>query len=575
MGVATKKAAKKKKSVSRNNGNGNNSSKRLMTRDKEKVLKQVRTALGEDNENDDDFDDDNTGDFLSGTGFRTPFREEDEIVIDEMLSTLTGSGWYIKLAKETAPNEFQFKKRIDKTTFQHWSDMELEITKVVQAETQAEYKKARRIVRWGSARYQVSFGRDGGLRGERKPPVIFDVDAAEPDEMYSPRDTQAELYTFLRETAGDPNTAAERHMEALRQGMKLGVDKEIAAGSSQDRMMQLMITSMNAQQSTMATMVQAAMNGNNRGPDATTMMQQLISMAKDMGIVGSRDPKPEKPFIQQLSELKAAGFLTAPADTATSNDPMKQLTNFRNIMGIIRDIGGAPDGERPSLIEKVIEQVGPRLPDLVSNLIMLAKSNPAIQAQIPAPAQIQSQPYVQPQAPVQPQTPLQPQPQPQTQTQADNTQMQAQAQAQGQTQTQPTEDLEMIKTIRAFAEELFIAVSTYDTTKNNYITDKLNEYMGDAEKSIITGQWNKQTLVEFVMKADASLFMNKYVTMDTQLALDKFVEQYIQYVIANNPYLARCNKCGTYMEFMSKDVFLAEEDKTCSTTCNGVLQPTL
>jgi len=98
-----------------------------------------------------------------------------------MLIGVEGSDWYLKLSKETSPNVWQFKRRIDQ--FRHWADMELQINLLVQKETANEVRRRGKAVSWGSGRYMVTFFSDHGVRSNKKKPVFFDVDAQEPDSM--------------------------------------------------------------------------------------------------------------------------------------------------------------------------------------------------------------------------------------------------------------------------------------------------------------------------------------------------------------------------------------------------------
>lgn len=294
-----------------------------------------------------------------GTGrqrlFGPPPKSAEEIVIDELLASVPrGQGYYLKLYKEIAPNQWEYKMRIDNYT--QWSDMELEVNNIVRAYT----KKSRIMMnKWGSGRYRIIVFRDGGLRGPKYNPMDFLVDAEEPEQ-------------FLIEAGGTgvraENIDPAQQLDSLANLME--TVKRINPTPSPDKILEITATAQArgqeakaAENQTMMTLVTTLLTAilqRQNGPSAPPL--DVAALVGGLGALLQRQQSTENP-IDVLIKLKQAGLVPDSNAKGSEIDMIKSL-----IPVIVSAAGQGGGGEPPSVAIKLIETLGPQLGKAVSEI---------------------------------------------------------------------------------------------------------------------------------------------------------------------------------------------------------------
>jgi len=551
---------------------------------KRSILDDVRRELREDAENNVDIDEEydgnrdpnNLGSLLSAIDGRKP-KHPDEIAIDEMLIGLDGNDWYLKLSKETAPNVWQFKRRISE--FRHWADMELQINLLVQQETAAEVKRRGKVVSWGSGRYMITFFSDNGLRGNKRKPVFFDIDAQEPDAT-PPTSSQNEMLDVLRETITSPKDVIEQNVQSMQRGMELAAMASGGNKSGSDNMFALMMNQSNNQTQMMIGLITAMMGamGGNSKQDPLDFMRGMVGTMKDVGAFPAQNNPPQT-LTDQLTTFKLLGLIKDPSE----NDPLTAITKMKGIIGMLGELTGAGPAERPGIMEKLIDAVGPHIGKLMSAVENISAMKAAQAAQVAAgppdqrPIMVQASPtrqIIQVPASSSPQPMRAPQPTTKTDylgfpVDTDNSEgyngpdprfpmpdlpLEAYQQAAAEKQVasgvipQPQQGgaQEMAVHTATLMVELAQAVHTADYSKFHRITSMLDNYFGQgvARQQILLGQLDAKTLVSYVVMFDKT----NYNTPETMSKLRIYVDKYVEHVKTSKPVLqpitAKCDTCG-------------------------------
>lgn len=521
-----------------------------MKKPRSKILQDVSRELDLENM-DDEFDGD---DQL----IRRKTKSLDEVAIDEMLVGLQGNDWYLKLSKEIMPNVFQFKKRIDK--FRHWADMELEINNMIRAETQDEYKKTGRVSRWGSGKYQVVFFREGGLRGEKKHPVFFDIDAEEP-EIKTPSSSSAEV-ELVKEILNnrpqlDPQDAIKLSIDSLHKGIELATNKEAKIESGNNNMMTV-VANMMAQQAQAMSTILAAVLGK---PAPQSNMSETLSILKDTGVL--QPQRVEKPLIDVVKELQALGIVR----TSNEDDATKSIEKVKQFMSLASDFAGAAVGERPGILEKLIDVLGPKVAETISNVTNLAviKAQQAQQSQVPIRQRPQMQ---QPQARQVEQVDMFPEYDEEIVepvfTEQDRCKLQAQQLRPRQVQPSQAQPISHVNgdklgitqaQINEWKRDLYTAITTKDYTQFPQISEILGSYLGGIEKIkelAQAGTIDAQALCSYIL-----LFDKRYMASDANMLLLDYTQKYIDSFRVGLLIVA-CSTCNVEHEFNNKQEFLDE-----------------
>jgi len=594
----------------------------MKTRKKEpSILDEVRKELKEeedgelDEEYNPDEDRNNLGSLLSLGEGRKP-RGPDEIAIDEMLIGVEGSDWYLKLSKETSPNVWQFKRRIDQ--FRHWADMELQINLLVQKETANEVKRRGKVVSWGSGRYMVTFFSDHGVGSNKKKPVFFDVDAQEPDSM-PPTTQTAEMLDVLRETITSPKDVIQQNVESMQKGMELAAMASSKSGAGDNSLMAMMMNQQNNSTQLivgMMTAMMSAMGGKNGDKDPLDFMRGMIGTMKDAGAFPAARTDTQS-LGDQILMFKTLGLIKDPGDS----DPLNMFTKMKGILGMVQELTGAGPAERPSIVEKIVETVGPhvgKLIEAVSNIsamrasaAQLALTGPA-QQQAPGrpiiiqqpPAQQLSGPKVAPGPPMNPtRGPVSlPQAKPMYNTWDDvndgfpsgpvnmpdlppesyavaEAERVAQQVANGQMPVKSYQEAPMpavqVQDNAAIAQELYQAIMQRDYSKFPRITQMMDGFFGPGvmRAQILSGQTDVKGLVNYVTIFDRK----SYTTQQAYLALQDYAYKYIESVRTQSkpnetikPVLAKCQACGNIHEFDSMQQWNDEAGENAGNVTCGI-----
>ena len=332
---------------------------------------------------DDMFDPDRDLNFHGPGAFRRSMIDKDQMVIDELLASLPkNQGYYLKLYKEILPGKFELKESIEQ--YDTWTDMELEISNRVKAMTRKFGSK-----KWGSALYRVIVWKNGGIRERNKyPPIDVIVDAGDEvnseDSMHKgksdPLAEAAEQFAAfggmlnamkgIMPAAPDPNV----QFQALAQAYSAGKGENANSGNMTMQMMTMMMT-------TMMTVMKEVMTVN-RPATATApedAMAKLMGMLKDFHSVTVQPSTPQQTLAQQMAELKLLGI-----DPFKREDTIDQIAKLKAVMGSVTDL--IPNGakvERPGIMEKLIDTIGPIIPKIIGDLKTMT-DNAALAQQIQA-----------------------------------------------------------------------------------------------------------------------------------------------------------------------------------------------
>ena len=334
-----------------------------------------------------EFEDDPTLDANEITGperFTVGQKRKDEVVIDSLLSDISGKdGYFLKLKKEMRPNEWMLMKTIE-AEWRQWADIETSIANIVIEHTKKSPAK------WGSGSYRVEIACKGGMRGKGYSPIDFWINAEEEfvngtpngqglvpvvvDPNVAVASKIEELSSLVNMIRGimpqppDPSKTQEQIAGAFQQGMALKANDS----SSQAQMMTAMMTGLMGMMTAMATQ-------NNKPVEKDDALPKMLETLKTFGVIGEKQPA-EKPktLVDTLAELKMLGL-----DLFKKDDPLEQVGKLKQIASIASDFMGMQgQGDRPSILEKIVDALGPALPTLLKDAKDAMSS--AVQVQVEA-----------------------------------------------------------------------------------------------------------------------------------------------------------------------------------------------
>lgn len=482
---------------------------------------------------------------------------EEEAIIDELLLSVPRSqGYYLKLSKEIRPNEYEFKLRID--GYENWSDLEYEVSNIVRSYT------SKAPVKWGSGHYRVTIWRDGGIRGPKHKPIDFFVDALEIDlpgnnVVAGKADVESQLASMSglidsvkkimpQQETLSPADVQKMINDAYMQGMTNASQSKANEASGTAAMM-----------TGMFALIAQMMQNMNQRPEPIQQQSPIDMLAKmtetmnNMGL-GPNKEKP-KSLVEQISEMKVLGLWKEPKD----EDPISKLTEMKNLMSIVTDFAGGAKGERPTTIEKIIDVIGPQVPDMIgkvtstiNNAIDYSKSRMGLPNQAPTRV-VRNNPSQLP-PPINNQQPV-------------------------------NEDQTMLFYSKLF-NELHQIISANDQSKFPYIAEQIVKLFGTerALLDIATGAMSPEAIANAMTMYGGAKFkdvvfqpiMINYITRFTVW----LKEQHAIHNQTNNvegDFVTTCSKCKAEYEFSSKAEFDNDPNKLCGfdhgngQICDGVL----
>lgn len=516
-------------------------------------------------------------------------KAKDEVIIDSLLADISGKeGYFLKLKKEMRPNEWMLMKTIE-TEWRNWPDIETAVANIVKEHTKTAPQK------WGSGPYRIEYACKGGMRGKGYPAVDFYINAEEEflntngangtqsampladatTQVTAQLDMLGRLTEIINSNKApglDPAKTQEQIAGAFQQGMSMKANE----GNQSTQLMVTMMTGLMGMMTAMATNkpVEPKVVNPNEG------LQGMLEVMKTFGVIGQPQQQ-EKPksTIEFLTELKALGM-----DVFKKDDPLEQVGKLKQIASIASDfMGMGGTTERPSIIEKIVDALGPAIPGLLKDIKETAQS--AVQVQVEAGRNIErarlQSPGVKPVTPIMQDTTMQ------TQTATGSTNV-------GGGAVNPQ--------IAAFFNGLYESVRMNNRMFYPIIyTSLLQDPQGVAlVDGIVKETHTAKELIEmlqgygdprfrdseFVMKHLVS-YVNGFIVWLRDMQKPRQYADSMQEAVAtpmtpaqtngntpNTGYDVGCTVCGTEFVYGSAEEFAQEENKVCgSNGCIGIIHP--
>jgi len=503
-------------------------------------------------------------------------KAKDEVIIDSQLADIsTKEGYFLKLKKEMRPNEWMLMKTIE-SDWRTWPDIETAVANIVKEHTKTAPSK------WGSGPYRIEYACKGGMRGKGYPPLDFYINAEEEflnnvggvassttivadptTQVTAQLDMLGRLMDVVRGMQPAPVDPAKTQ-EQIAGAFEKGLAAKASDGSSQAQMMTAMMTGMMSMMTAIATNKPVEPRVVNPNESLTGMLETL----KTFGVLGNNQPA-EKPktLVETLAELKAIGL-----DIFKKDDPMEQISKLKQFAGIASDLMGmGGTSERPSILEKVVDMLGPALPGMVKEIADASKN--AVQVQVEAGRNIERAKLA---------APMQPQP----------------VSHEGTTMNSSSGAVDMqSQQLQAFFNGLYESVQTnnrmyYPIIYTSLLQDpKGTELIG----GVVNGSQTAKELIEllqsygdvrfkdseFVMKRLVG-YVNGFIVWLRDMVKPKAYAEAAAEVPPSNGFVApkgagvdiECVKCNTVFVFDSLEEFMKEESKVCGANgCTGALQP--
>ena len=514
-------------------------------------------------------------------------KQKDEVVIDAQLADIQGKeGYFLKLKKELRPGEWMLMKTIE-TEWRKWPDIESEVAKIVRDHT------IKCPAKWGSGPYRIEYACKSGIRGKNYPNVDMHINAEEEfiantggvngtTVVQDPTTQVAAQLDMLKtltdiinanKTPGlDPSKTQEQIAGAFQQGLAI----KASEGNAQTQMMTAMMTGLIGMMTSVMTNRPTEPRVVNPQENLTGMLETL----KTFGVLGNQNQQQQKSTIDFVKELRELGM-----DLFKKDNPLEQITQLKQIASIASDfMGMGGTSERPSVLEKIVDILGPAVPGMVKDLKDTAVS--AVQVQVEAGKNIQhaQSKMIGPQ-----------QPQPQQGPQQGNVGTMHTASNVGSNMPAMSEQ------IAAFFNGLYEAVNTNNRMFYPVIYTSL---LQDAEgqgllQGIVNGTHTAKEVIEllqvhggdrykdseFVMKRLVSytngfimwirdmMKPKSYSGMEQQTGHEqnRMSEQARQ--SGSSSYDAECQLCHTVYAFDNEQAFIEEKEKICGVEHNGVVCP--
>jgi hypothetical protein len=508
-------------------------------------------------------------------------KQKDEVVIDKLLAPIQNkSGYFMKLKKELRPGEWMLMKTIE-NEWRNWPDIEAEVAKIVKEHT----KKA--PAKWGSGPYRIEYACTSGIRGENYPNVDMTINA---EEEYLPNpagtgvilpapidaatavsgqiDTLANLVGMLKNflpQATDPVKTQDQIASAFKEGMAL----KVTEGANSSNLMATMMTGLIGMMTAVITKDNSPKVVNPNGE--MDQFKGMLETLKAFGVLGTQQHEKPKSTIDFLTELKALGM-----DLFKKEDPIQQMTQLKQLASIAGEfMGMGGSGEKPGILEKIVDTLAPVIPGMIKDLKETANS--ATQAQIEAGRNIER-------ARITTQQPQQ-----------GNTMNVGTGPATNPVMNNPQ--------IAQFFAGLYEAVNMNNRMFYPVIyTSLLQDAQGQALlQGIANGTHTAKEVIELLQQHGGEKYKDSEFVMKRLVGYTNGFIMWIREMmkpkpygmndspemtghenirqpgepkpVGSNSYDAECPLCHTIYAFESERDFVEEEDKTCEVMHNGVLCP--
>jgi hypothetical protein len=505
-------------------------------------------------------------------------KAKDEFIIDSQLADIVGKeGYFLKLKKELRPGlgEWMLMKTIE-TEWRQWADTETEVARIVKEHTKTA------PIKWGTGPYRIEYACRGGMRGKTYPPKDFYINAEE--EFLNQNNlgvnggqpvvdaatqvtTQLDMLGKLLDvTRGfqpapiDPSKTQDQIASAFEKGLQI----KAGEGNNSSALMATMMTGL-------IGMMTAVITGKKEEPKVispTEGLTGMLTVMKDFGVLGGGEKEKPKSFTETLVELKAIGL-----DIFKKDDPMEQMSKLKqlaNIAGELMGLGGT--GEKPGILEKIVDMVGPAIPGMIKDLKDTAVN--AAQVQIEAGKNIE------------------------------RAKLPVQTTHEGQSMNMAPQTMNVPPTPQNNAQVQAFFNGLHESVKANnrmfypiIYTSLLQEGQGVAlVNGIVAGTHTAKELIEllqgygdqrfkdseFVMKHLVS-YTNGFIIWLRDMVKPKTFEQVVQEnppvnngsAVPKGPgFEVGCTLCSTVFVYEDMEEFMAEETKVCGNNgCVGALQP--
>jgi len=505
-------------------------------------------------------------------------KAKDEVIIDSQLADIsTKEGYFLKLKKEMRPNEWMLMKTIE-SDWRTWPDIETAVANIVKDHTKAAPSK------WGSGPYRIEYACKGGMRGKGYPPLDFYINAEE--EFLNPNGVANAVGSNA--APADPTTQVTAQLDMLGRLMDVvrgmqpapvdpaktqeqiagafekGLAAKASEGNAQTQMITAMMTGMMGMMTAIASNKPVEPRVVNPNENLTGMLETL----KTFGVLGPKEVEKPKTLVETLAELKAIGL-----DIFKKDDPMEQISKLKQFAGIASDLMGmGGTSERPSILEKVVDMLGPALPGMVKEIADASKN--AVQVQLEAGRNIERAKLA---GPAVAQPPIQ---------------------NEGTSMNKPSGAVDVqAQQLQAFFNGLHESVQTNNRMYYPIVyTSLLQDPKGtELITGIVNGTHTAKELIEllqsygdvrfkdseFVMKRLVS-YVNGFIVWIRDMMKPKAYAEVAAEVAPSNGFVPpkgpgvdiQCTACSTVFVYDSLEEFMQEENKVCgSNGCTGALQP--
>lgn len=165
----------------------------------------------------------------------------------------------------------------------------------------------------------------------------------------------------------DPAVIQKQNADAFQQGLAIKANE----GNQNSTMMTAMMTGLMGMMTALATNKPVEAKVVNPNEHLSGMLDTL----KTFGVLGSEK---QKGIVETLAELKALGM-----DIFKKDEPLEQISKLKQIASIASDfMGMGGSTERPSILEKIVDMVGPAIPGMLKDIKDTAMQ--AVQVQVEA-----------------------------------------------------------------------------------------------------------------------------------------------------------------------------------------------
>lgn len=470
---------------------------------------------------------------------------EEVSVIDELLASVPkGQGYYLKLYKEIRPNTHEFKLKID--SFENWTDLELEIAGIIRDYTLKDTAK------WGSGTYRIIVHRKEGIRGPKYNPIDFYIDAQEMPGAKITTQSQTNSLNDLSSITNIIKTIREANptispaeiqktmAESYQAGLKAQTEKE----NNNNNTMAVMMTALTSMMT--AVLTKSPLPQSSIVEDLIKSLPVLLSALKELGII---NPKKETTIPEMVKQLQDLGIYKQAKDI----DPIKKLTEIKELISAVQSVSSFTQGERPSIFEKLVDSFAPQLPNFIDKITSTVDKVSEL-------VKLQNESNVTPAA-----LPLVSVPSTSTSTTSSSI---------------PSNGGNETVMNTQFFDELYTLINNQDFSKHDIlhlIINKSNHNV-DITPDILSGKLNVDNLIQVIRLYGGPKF-NEEVFLPK---LETFINNFIAYIksksitsiqpIISAGYIARCSNCHIEYEFDKKEDFdiIKNEEKICD-ECKGKL----